>query len=100
MYLLMVFLLSAGHSIQTGKLELLPLKIENSEIQNQSEKLKASKKANKAIKKSVEPQKAEITFDDFYKTRFKAYQHFRNQKIPSTKKQLILKCILALIQEL
>lgn len=84
-------LLPAGHSIQTGKLELLFSKIEDDTIQKQLDKLEASKKANEAANKKVEPQKDEITFDDFTKLDLRVGTILEAEKMPKTKKLLVLK---------
>ncbi|WP_299520801.1 methionine--tRNA ligase [Winogradskyella sp.] len=84
-------LLPHGHTIQTGKPELLFSKIEDSEIQKQLDKLAANKKANEASKKSVEPQKEEITFDDFTKLDLRVGTILEAEKMPKTKKLLVLK---------
>ncbi len=84
-------LLPSGHAIQSGKPELLFSKIEDSEIQKQLDKLVANKKANEAAKKSVEPQKAEITFDDFTKLDIRVGTILEAEKMPKTKKLLVLK---------
>jgi methionyl-tRNA synthetase len=82
-------LLPAGHQI--GKGELLFSKIEDEQIQKQLDKLEASKKANEAAKKTVEPQKDEITFDDFTKLDLRVGTILEAEKMPKTKKLLILK---------
>ncbi|MDY2586361.1 methionine--tRNA ligase [Winogradskyella aquimaris] len=84
-------LLPAGHSIQTGKPELLFSKIEDDTIQKQLDKLEASKKANEAASKKVEPQKDEITFDDFTKLDLRVGTILEAEKMPKTKKLLVLK---------
>ena len=82
-------LLPASHQI--GKGELLFSKIEDSEIQKQLDKLEASKKANEAAKKVVEPQKEEIAFDDFTKLDIRVGTILEAEKMPKTKKLLVLK---------
>ena len=82
-------LLPVSHQI--GKGELLFSKIEDSEIQKQLDKLIASKKANEAAKKVVEPQKEEITFDDFTKLDIRVGTILEAEKMPKTKKLLVLK---------
>jgi methionyl-tRNA synthetase len=82
-------LISAGHQI--GKAELLFSKIEDEQIQKQLDKLAASKKANEAAKKTVEPQKEEITFDDFTKLDIRVGTILKADKMPKTKKLLVLK---------
>ena len=84
-------LLPSGHAIQTGKPELLFSKIEDTEIQKQLDKLAANKKANEAAKKTVEPQKEEITFDDFSKLDLRVGTILEAEKMPKTKKLLVLK---------
>lgn len=78
-------------SHQIGKGELLFSKIEDSEIQKQLDKLEASKKANEAAKKVVEPQKEEITFEDFTKLDIRVGTILEAEKMPKTKKLLVLK---------
>jgi methionyl-tRNA synthetase len=82
-------LLPASHQI--GKGELLFSKIEDSQIEEQLAKLAASKKANEAAKKVVEPQKKEITFDDFTKLDIRVGTILEAEKMPKTKKLLVLK---------
>ncbi|WP_394347239.1 methionine--tRNA ligase [Winogradskyella eximia] len=82
-------LIQASHQI--GKGELLFSKIEDSEIQIQLDKLEASKKANEAEKKVTEPQKDEITFDDFTKLDLRVGTILEAEKMPKTKKLLVLK---------
>jgi methionyl-tRNA synthetase len=82
-------LLPASHQISKGK--LLFSKIEDAEIQMQLDKLIASKKANKAAKKVMEPQKEEIAFDDFTKLDIRVGTILEAEKMPKTKKLLALK---------
>lgn len=82
-------LLPANHKI--GKSELLFNKIEDSEIQAQLDKLEASKKANEAANKKVEPQKDTITFDDFTKLDLRVGTIIEAEKMPKAKKLLVLK---------
>lgn len=82
-------LIPAGH--QLGKSELLFSKIEDSEIQVQLDKLEASKKANEAANKVVEPQKDTITFEDFTKLDIRVGTILEAEKMSKTKKLLILK---------
>ncbi len=84
-------LLPAGHSIQSRKPELLFSKIEDDTIQKQLDKLEASKKANEAANKKVEPQKEEITFDDFTKLDLRVGTILEAEKMPKTKKLMVLK---------
>ncbi|PNQ74603.1 methionine--tRNA ligase [Hanstruepera neustonica] len=82
-------LLPASHKI--GKAELLFSKIEDSEIEKQLDKLEASKKANEAANKVAEPQKEEITFDDFTKLDLRVGTIVEAEKMPKAKKLLVLK---------
>ncbi|MCA0152264.1 methionine--tRNA ligase [Winogradskyella vincentii] len=84
-------LLPSGHLIQTGKPELLFSKIEDDEIQNQLDKLEANRKANENANQSIEPQKEEITFDDFTKLDLRVGTILEAEKMPKTKKLLVLK---------
>ena len=84
-------LMPSGHLIQTGKPELLFSKIEDSEIQNQLDKLEANRKANKNANKTVEPQKEEITFDDFTKLDLRVGTILEAEEMPKTKKLFVLK---------
>ncbi|WP_435136058.1 methionine--tRNA ligase [Formosa sp. A9] len=82
-------LLPANHQI--GKAELLFSKIEDETIQQQLDKLEASKKANEAANKTVEPQKDTITFDDFTKLDMRVGTILEAEKMPKAKKLLVLK---------
>lgn len=82
-------LLPANHQI--GKAELLFSKVEDETIQFQLEKLEASKKTNESAKKIVEPQKETITFEDFTKLDIRVGTILEAEKMPKTKKLLVLK---------
>jgi methionyl-tRNA synthetase len=82
-------LIEASHKINKG--ELLFSKIEDGQIQIQLDKLEASKKANEAANKIVEPQKEEIAFDDFTKLDIRVGTIIEAEKMPKTKKLLVLK---------
>jgi len=82
-------LLPAEHSI--GAAELLFSKVEDETIQKQLDKLEASKKANEAANKVVEPQKDTITFDDFTKLDMRVGTIIEAEKMPKAKKLLVLK---------
>jgi len=82
-------LIPSGHQI--GKGELLFSKIEDKNIEAQLEKLEASKKANEAANKEIEPQKEIITFEDFTKLDLRVGTILEAEKMPKTKKLLILK---------
>lgn len=82
-------LLPAEHQI--GKAELLFSKIEDETIQKQLDKLEASKKANEAANKTIEPQKETITFEDFTKLDIRVGTILEAEKMPKAKKLLVLK---------
>jgi methionyl-tRNA synthetase len=82
-------LLVAGHQI--GEAELLFAKIEDEEIQRQIDKLEATKVANKAEKKIMEPQKEAIQFDDFARMDLRVGTIIEASKMPKANKLLILK---------
>ncbi|WP_209402567.1 methionine--tRNA ligase [Pseudozobellia sp. WGM2] len=82
-------LLEADHKINQS--QLLFRKIEDSEIQTQLDKLEATKKANENENKAVTPQKDTITFDDFTKLDMRVGTIIEAEKMPKTKKLLVLK---------
>jgi methionyl-tRNA synthetase len=82
-------LIPSGHQI--GKGELLFSKIEDKTIQEQLDKLEASKRANEIANAVVEPQKDIITFEDFTKLDMRVGTILEAEKMPKTKKLLILK---------
>jgi methionyl-tRNA synthetase len=82
-------LIAAGHII--GQAELLFAKIEDEEIQKQVDKLEATKNANKAENKVVEPQKDLIQYDDFAKMDIRTGTIIEAAKMPKANKLLILK---------
>ncbi|PZD79000.1 methionine--tRNA ligase [Mesonia sp. K7] len=82
-------LIEAGHQI--GQSELLFGKIEDEEINQQLEKLAATKKENMAEAKTVEPQKELIEFDDFTKLDIRTATIIEAEKMPKANKLLILK---------
>ena len=82
-------LIPAGHQI--GAAELLFAKIEDEEIQKQIDKLEATKTANKAENKVVEPQKEAVQFDDFSKMDLRVGTIIEASKMPKANKLLILK---------
>jgi methionyl-tRNA synthetase len=82
-------LLPANHTLQKG--ELLFSKVEDQEVQAQLDKLEASKKANEAENKIVDPQKETITWNDFSKLDMRVGTILEAEKMPKTKKLLVLK---------
>ncbi len=82
-------LLPSGHNI--GQASLLFRKIEDKEIQAQLDKLEATKKANATENKAIMPQKETITFDDFSKLDIRVGTIVEAEKMPKTKKLLVLK---------
>jgi methionyl-tRNA synthetase len=82
-------LLPSGHQIEKGA--LLFSKIEDKTIEEQLEKLEASKRVNEAANKTIEPQKDIITFEDFTKLDMRVGTILEAEKMPKTKKLLILK---------
>jgi methionyl-tRNA synthetase len=82
-------LLEEGHHI--AKAELLFSKVEDAEIEKQLEKLEATKKANAAEVEAAEPQKEIATFEDFTKMDLRVGTIVEAEKMPKTKKLLILK---------
>ncbi|KAB1158867.1 methionine--tRNA ligase [Tenacibaculum aiptasiae] len=83
-------LLPEGHQIQEGKAELLFPKIEDKTIEEQLAKLEATKKANEAANKVIEPQKETIEFDDFTKLDIRVGTILEAEKVAKTKKLLKL----------
>lgn len=83
----------AGHTI--NQCEILFAQIEDSEIQNQIDKLEATKKANVVeIASSLamtEPQKPTATFDDFTKLDLRVGTIIEAEKMPKADKLLVLK---------
>ncbi len=82
-------LLPSGHQI--GKGELLFSKIEDEQVQQQLDKLAATKKANEVMNASPGPQKDTIQFDDFTKLDMRVGTILEATKMAKTKKLLILK---------
>lgn len=76
---------------QINQAELLFRKIEDSEIQTQLDKLKATKKANENENKKAMPQKDTITFDDFSKLDMRVGTIIEAKKMAKAKKLLVLK---------
>ncbi|MBA4745599.1 MAG: methionine--tRNA ligase [Muricauda sp.] len=89
-------LLPAGHQLNPS--ELLFRKIEDKEIQQQLDKLEATKKANASttlstgpMDKEIAPQKDTITFDDFSKLDVRVGTIIEAEKMPKADKLLVLK---------
>lgn len=82
-------LLKSGYKINPS--ELLFSKIEDEQMQEQVEKLQASKTMNEAKNKKAEPQKETIQFDDFTKLDMRVGTILEAEKMPKTKKLLVLK---------
>ncbi|MBQ7342160.1 MAG: methionine--tRNA ligase [Alistipes sp.] len=84
-------LIEAGHTI--GEPSLLFEKIEDDVIQKQLDKLEAAKQANleaAAAEAPVEPQKENISFDDFGKADIRVSTILSAERVPKTKKLLHL----------
>ncbi|MGB1042887.1 MAG: methionine--tRNA ligase [Tenacibaculum sp.] len=81
-------LIAAGHQI--NKAELLFAKIEDKTIEAQLAKLEATKLANEAANKVIEPQKETIEFDDFTKIDIRVGTILEAEKVAKTKKLLKL----------
>ena len=82
-------LIAPGHQI--AKSELLFSKIENAQVQQQLDKLQATKTANEAENKEITPQKDMIQFDDFTKLDMRVGTIVEAEKMPKAKKLLVLK---------
>jgi len=82
-------LIEAGHKI--GQAELLFAKIEDDAIQQQVERLEATKTANSAENKKAEPQKDLITYEDFAKMDIRTGTILEAEKMPKANKLLVLK---------
>ncbi len=77
--------------LQISEPELLFRKVEDEEIQAQLSKLEATKKVNESENKTVMPQKETINFDDFTKMDLRVGTILEAEKMPKTKKLLVLK---------
>ncbi|WP_299156726.1 methionine--tRNA ligase [uncultured Tenacibaculum sp.] len=81
-------LIATDHQINEA--ELLFSKIEDVEIEKQLAKLEATKKANEAENRILEPQKETIQFDDFTKLDIRVGTIIEAEKVAKTKKLLKL----------
>ncbi|WGK65664.1 methionine--tRNA ligase [Croceiramulus getboli] len=81
--------LKSGYRVEKG--ELLFSKIEDEQIQHQLEKLEATKMTNEAAQAAVAPQKETIQFDDFTKMDLRVGTILEAEKMPKTKKLMVLK---------
>jgi len=81
-------LLPTGHTL--GPSSLLFTKIEDTQIDEQRQKLKASRAANTQNTAAV-PQKPTISFEDFSKMDLRVGTIVAAEKMPKTKKLLVLK---------
>jgi len=82
-------LIPGGHQI--GKAELLFSKIEDEQMEKQLEKLEATKSANAMEDQKAEPQKDIATFEDFTKMDLRVGTIIEAEKMPKTKKLMVLK---------
>ncbi len=82
-------LISPGHLL--GASTLLFRKIEDTEIEAQLEKLKATKTENELQTRDVMPQKDTISFEDFGKIDMRIGTIIEAEKMPKTKKLMVLK---------
>lgn len=82
-------LIPAGHQI--GKGELLFSKIDDEQIEKQLEKLKATKTANEMENQKAEPQKETASFEDFTKMDLRVGTIIEANKMPKTRKLMVLK---------
>jgi methionyl-tRNA synthetase len=82
-------LLPAGHSI--GDAQILFTQIEDATIQQQIDKLEASKVANAAENKTILSQKEFVAFDDFAKMDLRVGTILEAEKMPKANKLLVLK---------
>jgi len=83
------YLIPQGHIL--AKPELLFRKIEDDEIDAQLAKLQATKEANTTENKNVMPQKETISYEDFSKMDMRVGTILEAEKMPKTKKLMVLK---------
>ncbi|MDY0053405.1 MAG: methionine--tRNA ligase [Bacteroidales bacterium] len=84
-----VNLIEKAHKLNTP--ELLFERIEDEEIQKQIDKLLSTKKANEVENISLNPQKENISFEDFSKMDIRSARIIEAEKLQKTKKLLKLK---------
>ena len=82
-------LLPVGHQI--NKADLLFTKIDDQQIEEQLQKLKQSKEDNEETEMELTPQKEQITFEDFSKLDIRTGTIMEAEKMPKTKKLMVLK---------
>ncbi len=82
-------LMPAGHKI--NKAELLFTKIEDAEIDKQLKRLEKTREDNTSSTPSVEPVKDMIQWDDFAKLDIRVATIIEAEKMPKTKKLMVLK---------
>jgi len=84
-------LLNVNHQINNEKPEVLFAQIDDETIQKQLDKLDQTKAQNAMITKTLTPQKADTTFDDFSKMDLRVGTILAAEKMPKADKLLILK---------
>lgn len=84
-----VNLIKKGHKLNTP--ELLFERIEDEEIQKQIDKLLSTKKANEQENIKVNPQKENISFEEFAKMDIRSARIIEAEKLAKTKKLMKLK---------
>ncbi len=81
--------LAVGH--QLGAAEILFPQIEDAQIQQQIDRLEATKTANLNQNKTMTPQKELVSFDDFAKMDIRVGTILEAEKMPKANKLLVLK---------
>ena len=84
-------LLPSGHQIKSGKAPILFPQIEDDAIQKQLDRLENIKLENDKANKVVTPQKDTATFEDFSALDLRTGTIVAAEKMPKTKKLLVLK---------